>query len=177
MSDKLELKVPPPLAELASDSASLAALTEALEHLLQAVAVVAISSYRRGWDERQESFKKLYEQKLTPLFEQINKVVTDAETSIDKAEAGLEMMERAASRTAADVVYDTIQRRPGMTGAELVRFLEGAGMPIHERTVRTALFRLKVDKIAAVENRWYTAEAAREIVKGRNERKTEELSF
>jgi hypothetical protein len=57
---------------------------------------------------------------------------------------------------AADVVYDIIADKPGLKGHEIVAETEARGTPINERTVRTALFRLKRARaIRAIENGWH----------------------
>lgn len=53
-------------------------------------------------------------------------------------------------------VFRTIRENPGLRGIEIVRAIETAGHTIHERTVRTALSRLKrADMIEQQEDKWY----------------------
>lgn len=53
-------------------------------------------------------------------------------------------------------VFRTIRENPGLRGIEVVRAIETAGYTIHERTVRTALSRLKrADMIEQQEDKWY----------------------
>lgn len=53
-------------------------------------------------------------------------------------------------------VLKAIRSNPGMRGVEILRALEGAGTPVHERTLRTSLGRLKRNKfIEQREERWY----------------------
>ena len=69
-----------------------------------------------------------------------------------------------------DLVYQTIARHPGLTGIEIVKKLEQQQTPVHERTVRTSLFRLrrtKPPKIEIVEGRWYTREVAATVPRQR----------
>lgn len=59
--------------------------------------------------------------------------------------------------TAQDTVYKAVGAKPGMRGVDIV----AAVAPIKERTVRTALHRLKKDGlIVNVDERWYLPEAA-----------------
>lgn len=56
-----------------------------------------------------------------------------------------------------DAVYSLIKQRPGLRGVELISILRKDREHVHERTVRTALYRLKkAGKIRVVDGRWYT---------------------
>lgn len=74
-----------------------------------------------------------------------------------------------ATVPAKELVYDTIKQRPGLRGVELLQEIRRT-FPIHERTFRTALFRLKAPKhrfagpgnIISHEGRWYRFEDAPE---------------
>jgi hypothetical protein len=57
-------------------------------------------------------------------------------------------------------VLKAIQSSPGMRGVEILRTLEAAGTPVHERTLRTALARLKGTFIEQREERWYELQSA-----------------
>jgi hypothetical protein len=58
-------------------------------------------------------------------------------------------------------VLKAIQASPGMRGVEILRALEAAGTTVHERTLRTALARLKYHHfIEQREERWYEIQAA-----------------
>jgi hypothetical protein len=57
-------------------------------------------------------------------------------------------------------VLKAIQTNPGMRGVEILRALEAVGTPVHERTLRTALARLKLNHIEQREERWYPKRAA-----------------
>jgi hypothetical protein len=68
---------------------------------------------------------------------------------------------RQISETAKNRVFLSIKARPGRRGVEIANEFATATPPLLERTVRTALFRLKGDgDIVAVENRWYATDAA-----------------
>jgi hypothetical protein len=62
--------------------------------------------------------------------------------------------------TAADVVYDYIRANPGKRGVEIATAMEERVPPIPERTVRTALHRLRhqAEKIKNVDGKWYAAD-------------------
>jgi hypothetical protein len=58
-------------------------------------------------------------------------------------------------------VLKAIRSNPGMRGVEILRALESAGTPVHERTLRTSLGRLKRNKfIEQREERWYEMRSA-----------------
>lgn len=73
--------------------------------------------------------------------------------------------EEEPSTSAQDTVWQIVQQQPGLRGVEIVTATEAAGKPVKERTVRTALHRLKKDGLIVNHNeRWYTPEAAVGIV-------------
>jgi hypothetical protein len=52
-------------------------------------------------------------------------------------------------------VLNAIRAKPGMRGVEILSWLEAQGTKVHERTLRTALARLKNNFIEQREERWY----------------------
>lgn len=52
-------------------------------------------------------------------------------------------------------VLEQIKKSPGLTGAEIVEALEKEGTPVKERTVRTALHRLRAKFIKQQDERWF----------------------
>lgn len=56
-------------------------------------------------------------------------------------------------------VLSRIKHQPGLTGVELVSALKEVGTPVHERTVRTALHRLRGRFIEQRDERWYVSDA------------------
>lgn len=62
---------------------------------------------------------------------------------------------RGRPSTAISIVRDAIFEKPGMKGADLVRYLEQRGTPVLERTVRSCLRRLKNQEVRQREGRWY----------------------
>jgi hypothetical protein len=62
---------------------------------------------------------------------------------------------RGRPATAVAAVRDAIFEKPGMKGADLVRYLDQRGTPVLERTVRSCLRRLKNDQVRQREGRWY----------------------
>lgn len=60
--------------------------------------------------------------------------------------------------SAQDLVFEFIRAIPGQRGAQIVGSLEQMGTPVEERTVRTALWRLrKRGMIEQRGNEWYVA--------------------
>jgi hypothetical protein len=158
---------PPPLDE-ARDR-----VTEALATLAYSIRVLEMAAWRSGWDRHVEwttiQFKKFAEQAaqenaLAARNAAAHGVADLSFVTPTGLAAVAEMKVGApAGKTAAEIVYTYIKDYPGNTGVEIVRGLEAIGLTIHERTIRTALFRLKKDKITLVDGRWYTTEAAREM--------------
>jgi hypothetical protein len=65
-----------------------------------------------------------------------------------------------AELTAADLVYEFIKSNPGKRGVEIATVFEARTPPIPERTVRTALHRLRhqAEKIKNIDGKWYAAD-------------------
>lgn len=58
--------------------------------------------------------------------------------------------------TAAEIVLEIIRHEPGLRGVEIVEKTGAMSEPLLERTVRTALYRLKnASKIRSDNERWY----------------------
>lgn len=65
--------------------------------------------------------------------------------------------------SAEDRVFSIIKAIPGQRGAGIVTALEQTGNPVKERTVRTALWRLKNRKLIELRgNEWYVTAFAKE---------------
>lgn len=62
---------------------------------------------------------------------------------------------RGRPATAVMSVRDAIWTKPGMKGADLVRYLDQQGTPVLERTVRSCLRRLKNVEVRQRDGRWY----------------------
>jgi hypothetical protein len=62
--------------------------------------------------------------------------------------------------TAAEIVLSIVAAKPGLRGVEIVAEADKAKTPVKERTVRTALHRLKnADRLKNVDERWYLPDA------------------
>lgn len=63
--------------------------------------------------------------------------------------------------TAQEIVLMTVGTFPGLRGVDVVKHTASSGTPVKERTVRTALHRLKTaGQIVNVDERWYLPGAA-----------------
>lgn len=66
-----------------------------------------------------------------------------------------------ANETAADVVMGILAVEPGLRGHEIAERAASRVPPVKERTVRTALFRLKNKFLLKIlDDRWYLAKDA-----------------
>ncbi len=103
--------------------------------------------YNQGWTAGYEAaVRQLQEARATPPRE------ARPETTGPPIEEDTE----DEALTAKDVVFNIISATPGLRGVQIVAATEKAGTPLKERTVRTALHRLKTaDKIKNVDERWY----------------------
>lgn len=72
-----------------------------------------------------------------------------------REDEGDEPRGRGRPATAVASVREAIFEKPGMKGADLVRYLDQRGTPVLERTVRSCLRRLKNDQVRQREGRWY----------------------
>jgi hypothetical protein len=83
-------------------------------------------------------------------------LLPDDPVQIEKRVAG----EALGNKKSAEArVLDAIVLVPGQRGAEVVSLLEATGEPIKERTVRTALFRLKKSgSIGQIDGRWFPSQ-------------------
>jgi hypothetical protein len=67
--------------------------------------------------------------------------------------------------TAKELVLQVITERPGLRGVDIVKELNKGVTPVAERSVRTALHRLKrARKIKVLRSGWYTVEAAANVL-------------
>ena len=157
---------------------------EAMDALFFAMRVVEDLAWHAGWQQHQEWMQE----QLQKVAEQADLQKKEVQAKMNAMAAAL-MTGKGSMTVAAEVhqltaapltvgsptftaptlkvvdrVYETIQQHPGLTGVELVRHLEKAGTPLNERTVRTAIFRLKKDKIQSVQHRWYPIDVARELM-------------
>ncbi len=132
----------------------------ARDAVIEAMREWEAASYRRGFDE---GWKACNDHWLKLLSEATQKTQAGALTTTTEAAhvAGLDFGNevRASPAKASDAVMSIIRDRPGLRGIEIVKAAAEVGQAIHERTVRTALHRMKRDRlIRNLEGRWFAAD-------------------
>lgn len=112
--------------------------------------------FREGWD----AGRKWFQEALEKASAQPEPPVARADQNAPLALFTLQPSAGSGVR-AADIVFDVIEANPGIRGVEIVNATHEVGTPVIERTVRTALYRMKREgRIKNLEGRWFTAEAA-----------------
>ena len=81
-------------------------------------------------------------------------------TASNSESAGLEQADGGKAVSTAAIVLHAIRNNPGMRGVEIVAQLQRGDAEIKERTVRTALHRLRGEKIYIEDGRWYPIDEA-----------------
>lgn len=102
--------------------------------------------YKRGWDRAHATILKRLES-ATPAVP----VAGNAPAKIEQAM--LDFTE--VTLPAADRVLDYINRYPGKRGVDIANHFASTHPPIPERTIRTALHRMKGKKITIVDGAWH----------------------
>lgn len=67
---------------------------------------------------------------------------------------------RGRPSTAVAAILDVIREHPGLRGVDIVAQLEADGRPTGDRTVRSALRRLKGQEVWQCSHRWYPKKSA-----------------
>lgn len=102
----------------------------------------AASEYRRGWNDA-----------LSAINTSVRNI--GKKNNADDPGTIAPAMRRPRRGSDADKVLIQITEKPGLTGVEIVSALEAAKNPVHERTVRTNLHRLRDRFIMQKDERWY----------------------
>jgi hypothetical protein len=103
-----------------------------------------------AWEEATKRFSALIAEKPAPS-------PPPAVTQAQLEQSGADPEDRPSK----DIVLSLIRQTPGMRGVEVVQAAEKAGTPLLERTIRTALHRLKIEELIRNEDgRWFVNEAA-----------------
>lgn len=133
------------------------AAVEAIKALEQAAFRRAFhEGFMAGWDAGQKRIREM-------MAEAAPKPAMTAELVPERAAVLPLFAEEPTLPTvrAADAVGDIIRANPGIRGVDIVKAAASAGQPILERTVRTALYRMKRDRrIKNLGGKWYAADAA-----------------
>ena len=119
----------------------------------EAIKQIEDAAFRKGYDAGFNAGWDAAARRLTLVMEGTRPA---AEPSVmPQASSTLE-----AKRTAIDEVHDHIREYPGQRGVDIANWLGGSAYGIPERTVRTALYRLRIaEKIKNVNDRWYLSDA------------------
>jgi len=106
------------------------------------------AGFARGWETAIHRFKTLMEK---------SDVAPSHQSTSAPVSLFLQDHDRPRTlRRASDVVLDIIKAHPGIKGVDIVRISVEAGEPVLERTVRTALYRMKRDgQIRNLGGGWY----------------------
>jgi transposase len=117
------------------------------KHNLNKIAAeIAAEAYTKGWNEA-----------ISAIMAGVRQV--GRKNTISQSEAATAPAKRRPRKGSdAMKVLEQIIKKPGLTGAGIVSALENAGTPVHERTVRTALHRLRGKFIEQREEAWYPIE-------------------
>lgn len=105
--------------------------------LQDAVAEIEANAYRRGVDDTVREFKK----QIVAALDSIAAALTVTRTETVR---GIKRHVRIRENSNASRVFDAISDLPGLSGADLHRHLDQGPNPVNERTMRTALRRLRV---------------------------------
>jgi hypothetical protein len=149
---------------------------EALGRFMEALTAYTDAIRRKagfhGWEAGQDfGWKSAHEQLLNELKRQTT-IPTEpqsqvlnlrSQSSTAAVTSTLDNVLTSEPPTANELVLAFITDNPGKRGVEIASHFEKTVSPIPERTVRTALHRLKnltPPKIKIVDGRWYAAEAA-----------------
>lgn len=110
------------------------------------------AAYRRGWEDACAALKETVDAVKANYFNP----PTNAEMSETVKVTPHHGRTGRPASVAINVVEDCINRAPGMKGVEVVNAAQHIDASIPERTVRTALRRLKIDKKIWQRNKqWY----------------------
>ena len=140
---------------LADARAAKTVMTDAIERYEQRV-------WSAAWDRgHQQGWREGYNYALWQIEQARAQVPTAQQPPRVEPEAAPPLIEDDDEPTAQETVLRIVKAMPGLRGVDIVQKAAEGGRPVKERTVRTALHRLKnADEIVNVNERWYTPDAA-----------------
>lgn len=162
----------PKLKELQAEEASFrdAMLDAVLSWGTRKARLAYYEGYVKGRDNTKDWFANFMRQVGEGTIKLDGSSAADSQSAAESKPLGLinRPPKDEAAPSTKKIVLDAMQAHPGLTGAELLRKIHANGVDLHERTFRTALFRLKVPAgampgpghILAVNNGWYRFEDA-----------------
>ncbi len=112
------------------------------------------AGYKRGWRDACAAAAKALEPLATAdVHSDAAARVQVTVTKVPEGEAVSAPMQRGAI---PEIVFQMIGEKPGMTGVQIVAYAKERGTPLHERSIRTALRRLRLaGRIHTLGGRWY----------------------
>jgi hypothetical protein len=169
-----------PIDDVAAREAFIASMRTALKQFEDAI-------FAKGYREGREAGRKELDEQLNTLGDSLKQVADNLQQTLAKAMAKRAAAQAAVQRapqeaasgepTAMDHVLFYVTMNPGQRGVDIADALGSIPQPIGERTVRTALFRLRHSKkLMRVGDRWYTAgegAVAEVLARARHKLKTE----
>jgi hypothetical protein len=122
---------------------------EQIESLLGAMERDARESYARGWADAIAA--------LQAKAPEIAQAIPAGDTKGNGAASDSKQPQRARGRPekAISLVQGAIFAEPGLRGVDIVRVLESNGTPVSDRTVRSALRRLRGKAVWQRKHKWY----------------------
>ena len=110
------------------------------------------AGFRKGWKAAIDAIGK--------GIENLGKSDIPADADIEEIQVVVKIdrtiKSESQSASVSEVVLRLLRVRPGLTGAELVQFADESGTPLHERSIRTALRRLRISGgIVQKEGKWF----------------------
>jgi len=127
---------------------------DAMDELIYAYRVADDAAWREGFHHGWTSYKAWFEEQIAKMRETANPQPT---APLQSNPANLDVEFRRPPASTRDAVLNFISANPGQKGVQIASALRDIAP---ERTVRTALHRLKVaQKIQVVEGRWYVLDA------------------
>jgi hypothetical protein len=112
--------------------------------------------FSKGWDAAAKYFKETMGQQLEEARAAQSRMMPDRLQDIPT----MQPSEKQNAPTALTLVLEYIKANPGLRGVQIAQHFDKALFQLPERTVRTALHRLRNRQIKIVDGRWYTLAAA-----------------
>ena len=122
------------------------------------IAEIEAAAYQRGVDDTLRTISGTVQKLRNEIVHaQVSAArVVDIISNVAASENGHALRRQPRAKSGQAHVLQMIREKPGHRGVDLVQLLEAAGTPVNERTLRTALIRLRQrGAIHQVQDRWY----------------------
>jgi hypothetical protein len=134
----------------------------ARDQLFDALTNAENAVFNLGWDQ---GFKAGWEAHVEHMTRVFAEQAASRPSAIAPSAPPAPVSSKIDQPTAKDLVLQIISDQPGLRGIDIVNELGKGVTPVAERSVRTALHRLKrARKIKNMSGRWYTFEAAANVL-------------